>query len=96
MCAIRGNSISFGGKFGVVLITKVIVILTVEISVNSSGNYSMSSNMEVDASSNPEDAEVCLDALLAIITNPASSQLNIVVPIFPIYCGYPTPVSFIV
>lgn len=93
--SLEGNNMGFDKKNGISSAGEVGVG---SISMGSGSNNSVgSSDVEVDAGGNPEDAIVCLGALWATATGPAFFWFNIAVPISPTANhGHPTPVSSVV
>lgn len=85
---VRGNDIGSDSR--------VRIVPVAEIGLSSDGKYDMGSGIEVGTGDNLEDAEVCLDAVLATAASPAFLRFNIAMPIFSISRGYLTSISSIV
>lgn len=84
---IRGNSIGSDGGIRVLPIAKIYI--------SFGGKYNMSSNVEIDASSDMGDAKVCLGIVLARAADSVFFWLNVAVPISPTSLGYLTPIFFV-
>lgn len=69
--SVGGNSVSFSNGVRVVSAIGASVILAIKIDMSSGSNYGISSNMEFGINGDPEDAEVYLGALLAMVAGPS-------------------------